>query len=144
MNLGVRSQGDQEKVKDQWTKHVVLVFKLLFLSSKATLLDSASWHWSGGLENLTYPLPARYPRWVLSQTVRLEEGGGASSSCLPAVSVTVAQQAFHLSSDGSFQSRLVQGSDFPHCFAAGPPQTLAPGEQDPSPGVSPVSAAPPT
>lgn len=95
------------------------------------------------MENLTYPLPARDPHWVLSQTVRRAEGEGGSSSCLPAVSVSVAQQGFHLRSDGSFQSRSVQGSDFPHCFAAGPPQTLAPGEQYPSPGVSPVSAAPP-
>lgn len=37
MDLGARSQGDQEKVRDQSTKHAVQGFQLLSLSSKPTL-----------------------------------------------------------------------------------------------------------
>lgn len=58
-NLEVRRHGDQKKVRDQSTKHVVLVFQLLPLSSKHTLPDPASPHWGGDSEHLTSPLPAR-------------------------------------------------------------------------------------
>lgn len=106
-NLEVKSHGDQKKVRDQSTKHVVLVFQLLPPGSKHTLPDSASPHW-GRTRNTSLLLCQPDVRCTLSTDCEPRQRD--FSSRLLAVSVT--QQVPHLSSQQWVAETIGPGSRF--------------------------------
>lgn len=145
-NLEVKSHGDQKKVRDQSTKHVVLVFQLLPPGSKHTLPDSASPHW-GRTRNTSLLLCQPDVRCTLSTDCEPRQRD--FSSRLLAVSVT--QQVPHLSSSSELQKQLAQDPGFAH-LSQGPLEAPSPAEQYPffwcpspsytgSPNQAPVAPA---